>query len=356
MESHYDKNNSEICTGVPNLKANYEIETLTYYKAASRSSSKSWLPYPISLKYATSTQGRNLIHGFADSTGIMLWPASHLLCQYLTWNSTDRALGPHILELGCGCGIVSVTAAKLRLGKVVVCSDMDKTTLQLATENISFHKLNSEKVQEMVSHNLSKDFHYQDDDLKTAVQLVHNDVICLPYCLSWGNQKHIQQLQSFLQISSFINSDSPKRYFDTILAADIIYPNTCGPTLKLLFQTVDALLSPLHGKFIVSFVTRDNHRTPLKLISAATEAGYSFDLIPNEIFCPKDVENKLPPLMEAKLLVLTKNENAVEVNATLGSMTCRVFPGLIEQQKEAVLQAERVKEEWTPPFCECDDL
>ena len=299
----------------------------------------------VPIKYATSTRGRNLTHGTTDSTGIMLWPASHLLCQYIIWNSsspnmsetlssqeeTQFVLGKSVIELGSGCGVVSVTAALHRASPFIICTDIDLDALQIAQENINLNHLDD----------------HQGDDFISVRRL------------AWGDSHSIQQILSSLPD----NASTGK--FDTVMAADIVYPATCGETLKLLFQTVGELLIP-NGKFLLSFVTRDGHHTPMTLIEAASLAGYKIDTIPSQLFVPpldkksnsKDQHGNnvtMPPMLDAKLLVLTKDVNhARQWNDNLGEESCHVFPGL-KLKAQRALEDDSSVEEWEPPYCD-DDL
>ena len=334
---------------LPPLEVNYEIEKLSYFSSSNQEVS-------LSIKYATSTKGRNLIHGKHDSTGVMLWPASHLMCQYIAWHSDNNFLHENkqskkkseesllrgnVVELGCGCGVVGIFLALhqkcSKEKKLVVCTDMDKNTLHVCNQNIS---LNAEKC----AFDAGIDG-YHSASLKT-------------FCLSWGDENAADNLLTMLSkhvnpVQGNINTSSPTLQFDTIIAADIIYPATCGYTLNLLFQTIDKLLEPTKGRFLLSFVTRDAHRTPINLIEAASQAGYLINIIPSERFLPKcfGKEFELPPMMDAKLLVLTKNAKSDIVynhNKRLGDDDCTVFPGLKHAAKRAL--EESSEEEWEPPF------
>jgi len=57
-----------------------------------------------------------------------------LLCEHLNVGPEDR-----VLELGCGCGLVAITAAKR--GAQVVATDISPLAVQNAQENVEHHKL-----------------------------------------------------------------------------------------------------------------------------------------------------------------------------------------------------------------------
>jgi release factor glutamine methyltransferase len=57
-----------------------------------------------------------------------------LLCEHLDVGPTDR-----VLELGCGCGLISIIAAKR--GALVVATDNSPLAVQNTQENVERHKL-----------------------------------------------------------------------------------------------------------------------------------------------------------------------------------------------------------------------
>jgi hypothetical protein len=158
--------------------------------------------------------------------------------------------------------------------------------------------------------------------------------------LQWGSKKDMCAIQQEVLGK-----------FDAIVGADIVYPATCGVALHDLFATVSALLAPQDGTFYLSFATRDHHRTPQKLLQAASAAGFKVTCAP-----PLDcrIQHKLPPFLDAKILILQQCNDAQEHNDKLGGEECLVFPGL----KAAIVRAEEASsdEEWEAPFCgsDCD--
>lgn len=276
------------------ITAHYQVETFTYYPNVTDT-------LDVKIRYATTTEGSQIVSPQKDCTGIMVWPATHLLCQYVC--SSPKALGERVLELGCGCGVVGVTAAFSHPSCTWVSTDMDQTALTMCREN---YKLNG--VEGMVR------------------------------TLTWASPEHIRQLQHELC------RGQKHVKFDAIVGADIIYPATCGQGLINLFETVDMLLSE-EGTFVLSFCTRDGHRTPQHLIAAASNAGFVISSVP-----PLDpvIKQKLPPLLDAKILVLKRSENASQQNKELGDDDCTVFPGLLAAIARA--EEECSEEEWEAPF------
>lgn len=277
------------------ITAHYQVETFSYYPNATDT-------LDVKIRYATTTVGSQIVSPQKDCTGIMVWPATHLLCQYVC---SSPALGKTILELGCGCGVVGVTAALSHPSSCTwVSTDTDQTALTMCREN---YKLNG--VEGMVR------------------------------TLTWASPEHIHQLQQELY------RVHKSKTFDAIVGADIIYPATCcGQGLRTLFETVDILLSQ-EGTFVLSFCTRDGYRTPQHVIAAANNAGFIISSLPP---LDPEIKQKLPPLLDAKILVLKRSKNASQQNKELGGDDCTVFPGLVA----AIARAEEVssEEEWEAPF------
>ena len=77
---------------------------------------------------ADSDSGRSVERGLLDPYGMAIWPSALVLAQavaaYVTPNPDQR-----ILELGAGCGLASLTAA--RLGADVLATDFRMLPLQL---------------------------------------------------------------------------------------------------------------------------------------------------------------------------------------------------------------------------------
>lgn len=287
-----------------NLFARYETEEFVYYPSHQA-------PLHVSVRSATSTVGSNLTSDNRDRTGIMIWPATHLLCQWLSERPFSHDQSETIIELGCGCGLVGVTAKLACKNLKWVSTDMDDKALMLARQN---YRMNG----------------FVSDDV-----MVRN--------LRWGDKDHIQTIQD--ELAKFRSS----KQVPTIVAADIVYPSTANQVLRLLLDTVDILLAP-SGKFYLSFCTRDGYRTPLRLIEAASRAGFLISAL--DYHLDPDVKSKLPPLLDAKLLVLQRGE--VIGNELLGRLDCPVFPGLHAAIQRAA--EESSDEEWEPPaFVDGDD-
>jgi predicted nicotinamide N-methyase len=175
-----------------------------------------------------------------SSTGLTVWKASRLLCEYListtqqtrklssfqqnnehfrpfrsdstaaaaaaarTTNLRMMLEGERVLELGAGLGLCGILAHKM--GASCVCiTDGDVDVMEKLRENVIRNDCDIHSV--------------------TCVQLI------------WGEE--LPRL--------------PYDKFDTILGADIVY---IEEALAMLWKTVDALLA-IDGKFVLSFVPRN---------------------------------------------------------------------------------------------------
>ena len=85
-------------------------------------------------------------------SGQLLWPAAPALCRHLiaSWESlrgvsaagAERGREQAVLELGAGCGMVGITAAKLGCSRVVM-TDRDLGALELIEQNGSAAKVDA---------------------------------------------------------------------------------------------------------------------------------------------------------------------------------------------------------------------
>jgi Lysine methyltransferase len=297
------------------LHASYIIERYTYSRPTTvgvHVGVTEHLPLQVTVQSATTTIGNQIISDHHDATGIMIWPATHLLCQYLAAHWI--VLGDHVLELGCGCGLVGVTALLSdHPPSLWVSTDMDDQALELCRKNFALNHMRADEV----------------DSNRGA--WIRN--------LRWGDifraDEILQELRQRLSV---------EKKFDAVVGADIIYPSTCGQVLLDLFHTVDSLLQP-NGTFWLAFATRDGPRTPSRLLEVASEAGFAVDSVPP---MDKTIIRLLPPLLDSKILILSRSSTAKEQNQHLGADDCRVFPKL--RASLARLEEASSEEEWEAPF------
>ena len=287
--------------GIPTLTAHYVTETYNYHDNNASEIS-------IQVFSATTTIGGDIVSDRRDSTGIMLWPATHLICHHLA----SKNVGECVLELGCGCGMVGILSSKAHTHRLWVSTDRDEQALDMCRKNYVLNEMNAEQL--------------------------------LAWYLEWGNESHIQNL-----VDKLAKRCPGKDRFDAIVGADIVYPATCGQILHALLGTVSSLLS-YDGTFWLSFATRDGAKTPMKLIAAASDAGFFIDMLPP---LDSDQKSKLPPLLDSKMLLLRRHPEARQLNAALGTPSCKVFPGL--QAAIARMEEPSSEEEWEAPFGDSSD-
>lgn len=308
------------------ITGDFCTETVTYYQASSSSSSNSTSdssnlqPLHVQVESATTTRGGDIVSSDHDATGIMIWPATHLLCQHVAGGDLQQ-MGEHVVELGCGVGLVGITAMKASRSSdsslTWVSTDMDQRALQLCQRN---YKLNNVQT--------------NDKDSKVWTQ-----------SLFWGDKQRANELLDELRE----RVDDGESRFDSVVGADIVYPSTCGKILDSLFQSVDALLKPT-GIFWLSFCTRDGAVTPSRLIEAASQAGFRITALE-----PLDaaLAKLLPPLLDSRILIMRRCPDAEKHNNELGKSDCSVFPRL--QEKLARLEESSSEEEWAGPPLDSDD-
>jgi Lysine methyltransferase len=401
--------------GGPFLTAHYEVETFTYGKASgenqallrpkeddndnndndasaiartscssSSCNSSTHCVVSVRVQSATTTRGGQIVSDRHDATGIMVWPATHVLCHYLArhyqgdWRFLQGPPPPPrptttiseppllslineeeafpnmgvaaVLELGCGCGLVGVVAAALASNPqytdschelLWVSTDRDKDALAQCRYNFS---LNGIAVQETTGKITTSD----DESNTNAVTVLVSE-------LEWGNATQNQALLHYLEqyrSSGCHTSAIPSQRFDAIVAADIVYPTTCrNQILPLLLDTVDTLLWE-HGTFWLAFWSRDGPRTPCHLIEAASAAGFVIDAV-DVVTDQSKMATTTTLLHGAKLLQLHRSPNAALYNARLGASDCLVFPGLKEAKARLEAAERQAPEEWNaPPYIE----
>jgi predicted nicotinamide N-methyase len=292
------------------------VEDITYFENDNDNdvNSQSTTPLTVKVKSVTTTVGCNVVSDEYDVTGIMIWPATHLMCQQIL--SRRLFKGQYVVELGCGVGLVGITACKSKNPPSLWAStDADGNALYLCHIN---HQLN--------------DIQVRDSQVQSgALAWIRN--------IRWGDDVQISALLNELQRCRGSN-----KKFDSVVGADIVYPSTCGRNLQNLFHTVDKLLRP-GGTFYLAFASRDGHKSPSRLIEAASATGY---VIECETSLDDELRKLLPPLLDSKLLLLTRSVTAEQINNALGSKSCPIFPGL----KEALarMNDESDDEAWEPPF------
>ena len=147
-----------------------------------------------------------------NSTGLTIWRASHLLCDYLVANP-EFVKGKKVLELGAGLGLCGILSYHLQANKITL-TDGDTDTLANMRINVNRNcKAANTK-----------------DTTKT--------ISCKQFV--WG-----------CDISGLLERNGGT--FETILGADIIYVEE---VVEPLFRSVSQLLSH-DGQFVLAYARRN---------------------------------------------------------------------------------------------------
>jgi predicted nicotinamide N-methyase len=169
-----------------------------------------------------------------NSTGLTLWRASNLLCDYLMANP-ESVRGKLVLELGAGLGLCGILSYYLHAAKVLL-TDADTDTLANMRTNVNRN--------------------------------------CCTYREN-GAKTHCKQFVWGRDLAAFMEQNG--RNFDTILGSDIIYAEE---TIEPIFCSVSQLLSPT-GQFLLAY-TRRNVKIDL-VFQEAAKHGFVW-------MTPKDAE------------------------------------------------------------------
>jgi predicted nicotinamide N-methyase len=160
-----------------------------------------------------------------------VWPAATALAQHLVDRPFDSPPPETALELGAGCGLVSLVALQVYDLKQLVLTDHDPTTLQRAQLN------------------------YQ----ATCRQLAQRPETVVAFeLLTWGDEPAAKEL---------LASESVK--FDLIFGSDLIYD---ASVVTPLLKTVSWLLAS-GGKFVYSQSFEYDKITNLEQDAACAELG-----------------------------------------------------------------------------------
>lgn len=91
-----------------------------------------------------------------DETGHIVWPASRVLSWYL--KQTDLVRDQHVLEIGCGCGLVGIVSHSLEAASVTF-TDRDPQISKILSRTFS---LNRNAWELLFSKTLFRDFNGDD--------------------------------------------------------------------------------------------------------------------------------------------------------------------------------------------------
>lgn len=155
------------------------------------------------------------------STGLTLWRASELLCDYMIVQNT-AIQQKNVLELGAGLGLCGILAHHLQAACTVL-TDGDTDALKFMRANVAAN-----------CHGSSKDVISVDSDSSATDQSRSRSTIQCRQ-LVWGDNDRVDDLRK-----QYTNSTG----FHLVLGSDIIYVEEI---LDPLFQSVDRLLADNNG-------------------------------------------------------------------------------------------------------------
>lgn len=190
-----------------------------------------------------------------DLTGQILWPATHILQQYLQ-SESNHIISQHtnnVIELGAGIGIISILIHQLyhNITKIIT-TDHNLHVLQLINRNIELNQCSN---------------------------------IVQSYELEWGNLVQIDYMLNTLLLNG-----------DTILVgSDLCYSVSA---VALLIQTIAYTLQQLtliksiqhKPKFILSYILR-THTVHSTLLQSITQYNLCYESIELNTFMNQPVPN-----------------------------------------------------------------
>mmetsp|Transcript_10564 Transcript_10564/g.15917 ORF Transcript_10564/g.15917 Transcript_10564/m.15917 type:complete len:330 (+) Transcript_10564:89-1078(+) len=186
-----------------------------------------------------------------DSTGLTLWRASKLLCDFMCSN-THYIEDKTVLELGAGLGLCGLLAYHLNATSVVM-TDGDTDVLAEMRQNVNCNlKTQKEELDDMTK---KKNVYSQDDvdggDDTSVMQASDKVIPCRQ--LRWG-KSYVEKFKSSLEKLSTYKNGETGGSFDVIIASDVIYVDYI---LDDLFDTITALLSQSQdAKFLLAYARR----------------------------------------------------------------------------------------------------
>jgi hypothetical protein len=208
-----------------------------------------------------------------DLTGQIVWPASVILSWFIDHNF-GLFQGKKIIELGAGCGLAGILAA--RFAKEVILTDGNDIVLRLLQKNQSFLHLSNVQVTKLM----------------------------------WGINSEVLKLKD----------NESTTYPDYIVGADIIlWPNQLRSLLFTIRWLLFARLNEIHKetttatsfqpKAFISYVVRANNTTNL-LFSLAEQMGFVINSVPTNSFIPEDC--KTFANLQFHLFEITLSQESIE--------------------------------------------
>ena len=172
-----------------------------------------------------------------DSTGLTLWRASKLLCNYMCSNP-QVIQNKRVLEIGAGLGLCGLLAYHLHASSVVM-TDGDTDVLAEMRHNVDQNLISDieRRKHDGITANRTSSMNKPSDEIIPCRQLL------------WG-KKHIASFKKYI-VDNMNNDDGS---FDIIIASDVIYVEYI---LDDLFETIVGMLSSSQdSKFILAYARR----------------------------------------------------------------------------------------------------
>ncbi|KAM3572229.1 hypothetical protein VYU27_005763 [Nannochloropsis oceanica] len=223
-----------------------------------------------------------------DRTGLLLWPGSFLMCAYLlAARASLRKAGTlrHVVELGAGAtGLAGSLLAHFSYERPsgsssgisrprVTLTDGDPESVALLSYNAKHHFRGGREMR-------------LDGNNTTMSMAPYADIVVQR--LRWGNQNEIKALGSGID-----------RTASFVLGSDILYPSIPPAVISQLLHSVRTLLTSgdelsnmqdtaqekdavkhmvkLKGRFVLSFLDRDNKATLRHLLLALREERFQIE-------------------------------------------------------------------------------
>jgi predicted nicotinamide N-methyase len=177
-------------------------------------------------------------------SGLYLWPAASYLAEYLVRHYDGLAI-QSVVELGAGCGLVSLTALQLWQDSLqcIVVTDHDPNTLGRARDNLE------STLQALIMDEGEDDDHSEEEQDAADQHLngIINSLASIPVAfesLEWGDMAAVEDI-----LRHQIREHSPfAPAAHMILGSDLIYD--CA-VVEPVLRTAHSLMAPATGRFLL---------------------------------------------------------------------------------------------------------
>lgn len=184
-----------------------------------------------------------------ELTGQIVWPASQLLATFVAAAPEKTVAGRVVLELGAGCGLAGLLAARVGAKRVLL-TDGSAVIVSLLRSSLSRSAVASGLAGKASAHRLE-----------------------------WGSEAAVAAL------SAEVGADVLGS-LDVVLAADVFHPSFGLPAL--LFRTVRCLIGRREGSALYASFAVRAAGCELEIRDAAAVAGFRPEEVPLSSFLPAD--------------------------------------------------------------------